>query len=191
METELAMRRVLTALVILTGSLSWTAYGQSAAALNVVTVDMAKVYGSYSKAEQSKEQFQLAVEKAQEEMRGMLDEGVKMAKDLQETQEKMDNPALSESARAKFQKQVEEKSEAVRKKEMEVNSFRQQTDRELADRREAFVTKHVEEIRAVVKSIATKRNASLALNTAGLEVLHAAPALDVTDEVITILNGKK
>jgi Skp family chaperone for outer membrane proteins len=170
------------------GSLSLAASGQ---AMNVVTVDMAKVYGNYSKAEQSKEQFQRAVEKAQEEMRGMLDERVKMAKDLQEIQEKLDNPALSESARVKFQKQVEEKSEAVRKKEMEVNTFRQQTDRDLNERREAFVSKHVEEIRAVVKSIATKRNATIALNTAGIEVLYAAPSLDITEEVIALLNGKK
>jgi Skp family chaperone for outer membrane proteins len=83
---------------------------------------------------------------------------------------------------------VDEKSEAVRKKEVEVNAFRQQTDRELAARRDAFVTRHVDEIRGVVKAVAEKHRASLALNTAGIEVLHSLPSLDISDEVIGELN---
>jgi Skp family chaperone for outer membrane proteins len=157
---------------------------------NVLTVDAARVYNSYGRAERSREQFQQAVEKAQEEMRAMLDEGVKMARELQEIREKMDNPLLNEAARSKIQKELEEKTEEVRKKEIEVNAFRQQTDRELMERREEFVNKHLEEIKAVVANLAGKRKAVLVLNTAGMEVLYSDPAMDITDGVIDAINGK-
>lgn len=169
-----------------------TACGQNSqcanGGVNVLTVDMAKVYNKYNKAERSKEQFQKAVEKAQEEMRSMLDEGISMAKELQEIQEKMDNPALSESARAKFRKQAEEKTEDVRKKEAEVNQFRQETDRQLMQRRDEFVTQHVQEIRKVIAKIANKRGANLVLNTAGVEVLYSPDSMDISDDVIRVIN---
>jgi Skp family chaperone for outer membrane proteins len=185
------MRKIFVSLAAV-GTLLTTACGAHGGGISgVLTIDMARTYNSYGQAERSKEQFQKAVEKAQDEMRVMLDEGIKMAKDLQDIREKMDNPALSESARSKFQQQVEEKSELVRKKEAEVNTFRQQTDRELMERREEFVAKHIEAIRAAVAKVAATRKVQLVLNTSGIEVLYADGALDVTDEVIQILNDKK
>jgi Skp family chaperone for outer membrane proteins len=184
------MKKIFAALVALS-ALPLVACGRCGGKCSVVTVDVAKVYSNYDRAEQSKEQFQKAVEKAQGEMRTMLDEGIKLAKDLQEIQEKMENSSLSEPARSKFRKQIEEMTEEVRKKEVEVNAFRQQTDRELTERRDEFVSKHIEEIRDVVKSIAQKRGAEIALNTSGIEVLHSDAALDITDTVIRRLNGKK
>ncbi|MDR1438361.1 MAG: OmpH family outer membrane protein [Puniceicoccales bacterium] len=167
------------------------AHAQSSTDLNILTVDMAQVYNSYDRAEHSKEQFQKAVEKAQEEMRAMIDEGVKAAKELQEIREKMDNPALSDSARSKLKKQADEVEDKVHKKEVEVNQFRQETDRELSQRREEFVARHIDEIKRVVKAVAEKRNVPIVLNTSGIEVLYSDSRMDVTDRVIKILNKSK
>lgn len=188
------MKKFLLTLVAVC-SLSLTACGPQTKAgssevsgSSILTVDMAKVYKSYGKAERSNEQFQAAVSKAQEEMKALLDEGIAMAKELQEIQEKMENPALSDSARNKFRQQAEAKAEDVRKKEVEVNQFRQETDRQLAQRREEFVSQHIKEIRKVIEKIAQKRGASVVLNTAGVEVLYSAEALDITELVIKVLN---
>ncbi|MDR3316739.1 MAG: OmpH family outer membrane protein [Puniceicoccales bacterium] len=172
-------------------SLALVACGKNCTQSKIVTVDMAKVYNKYARAERSKEQFQEAVEKAQGEMRAMLDEGVKMAKELQELREKMDNPSLSETARTKFRKQADEVTEEIRKKEVEVNSFRQQTDRELMERREKLVTKHIEEIRTAAKSVAERRKVDLVLNTSGIEVIHAKSSMDITKDVIEEVNKGK
>ncbi|MDR0428674.1 MAG: OmpH family outer membrane protein [Puniceicoccales bacterium] len=159
--------------------------------LSVLTVDMAKVYNGYEKAERSREQFQKAVEKAQDEMRTMLDEGVKMAKELQEVREKMDNPALSDNARNKFRKQAEDLEEKVHKKEVEVNQFRQETDRELSQRREEFVSRHIDEIKKVIKAIAEKRGANIVLNSTGMELLYYEDQFDITGHVLKVLNKSK
>lgn len=165
------------------------AFGQSTPPFSAVTVDVAKVYAGYQRAERSKEQFQRAVERAQAEMRTMLDEGVALAKELQDIEERMDNPALSETAREKLRKQGEEKADEVRKKEIEVNAFRQQTDRELMERREEFVSKHIEEIRQVAEKIAKKKKVQMAFNVSSGAILYAASAMDITDDVIDCLNS--
>lgn len=188
------MKKILLTLIAVCSLSLTTACAQNgpcAAGGEILTVDMAKVYNSYGKAERSKEQFQKAVEKAQEEMRAMLDEGIGLAKELQEIQEKMDNPALSDAARSKFRKQAEDKTEEVRKKETEVNQFRQETDRQLMQRREEFVTQHVQEIRKVIGKIAAKRGAKVVLNTAGVEVLFSDSDLDISEDVIRIINKIK
>ena len=166
-------------------------HGQSNPPITAVTVDMAKVYASYNRAERSREQFQEAVERAQDEMRTMLNEGVALAKELRELEERMDNHALSESALAKLRKQVDEKAAEVRKKEVEVNTFRQQTDKELTERRDEFFNRHIAEIKKAIRKVSEKKKVIVAFNTAGGDVLYSIPSLDVTDDVITLLNGNK
>jgi Skp family chaperone for outer membrane proteins len=166
-------------------------HGQSNPQITAVTVDMAKVYASYGRAERSREQFQEAVERAQDEMRTMLNEGIGLAKELRELEERMENQTLNEAALAKLRKQAEEKAAEVRKKEIEVNTFRQQTDKELTERRDEFFNRHIAEIKKAVKKVSEKKKVNVALNTAGGDVLYSLPSLDVTDDVIALLNGDK
>ncbi|MDR2677505.1 MAG: OmpH family outer membrane protein [Puniceicoccales bacterium] len=164
---------------------------QSSCCCNILTVDMPKIYNGYGKAERSKEKFQKAVEKAQGELRTMLEDGIKLAKELRDLQEKADSPALSESAREKHRKQIEELTEKIHKKEVEVNEFRQESDRQLSEKREEFVVRHVNEIKDVIRKVAKERGAVVVLNSAGLEVLYSVPDLDITQEVSVRLNAEK
>jgi Skp family chaperone for outer membrane proteins len=158
---------------------------------NILTVDMPKIYNSYGKAERSKEKFQKAVEKAQGELRTMLEDGIKLAKELRELQEKAESPALSDSAREKHRKQIEELAEKIHKKEVEVNEFRQESDRQLSEKREEFVVRHVNEIKDVIGKIAKERDAIVVLNSGGLEVLYCTTNSDATQDVIVRLNAEK
>jgi Skp family chaperone for outer membrane proteins len=158
---------------------------------SILTVDMPKIYNGYGKAERSKEKFQKAVEKAQGELRTMLEDGIKLAKELRELQEKADSPALSDSAREKHRKQIEELAEKIHKKEVEVNEFRQESDRQLSEKREEFVVRHVNEIKDIIRKVAKERGAIAVLNSAGLEVLYCVPELDITQEVSVRLNAEK
>jgi Skp family chaperone for outer membrane proteins len=158
---------------------------------SVVTVDMGKVYSKYNRAERSMELFQEAVEKAQGELRVMLEEGVKMARDLRELQEKLDNPALSDTSRSRIRKEIESMTDDIRRKEVELNTFRQQTDRELMERRDEFVTKHVEEIRDAVRGIVKNRGVVLVLNSSGNGVVFSQYSMDITEDVISALNNRE
>jgi Skp family chaperone for outer membrane proteins len=59
------------------------------------------------------------------------------------------------------------------------------------ERREEFVARHIEEIRAVVRTMAERTGSSIVLNTSGFEVLYSAPGLDITEKVIQELNGDR
>lgn len=121
----------------------------------------------------------------------MLEDGIKLAKELRELQEKADSPALSDSAKEKHRVQIDELTEKVHKKEIEVNEFRQESDRKLSEKREEFVVRHVNEIKDIIRKIAKERDAVAVLNSAGLEVLYCTPDSDITQEVSIRLNAEK
>ena len=157
----------------------------------VVTVNMGDLYKNYWKAQEADEKFQSSVENAQQEIQAMIEEGMGMANELQDIQGKMNNPALSESAREKFNAEAIDKSKAIREKEAEVNRYRQQTEKTLQQRRQSIVQLHVSEIREEVIKVAKEKGADLVLNSAGMAVVYFDESFDITQEVLAKLNADK
>lgn len=155
----------------------------------IITVDMEEIYNNYGKAKESQEQFSNAVKNAREEINKMIQEGLKLGEEFQELQAKSNNAALTEEARKKYMDEAQAKAEAIQKKEVEINQFRQQTDQSLAQRRDSIINLHMSEIKEVVAKIAREKNAELALNASGLMVLYSDRGMDVTQDVIKMLNA--
>lgn len=154
------------------------------------TVDMGEVYQNYTKAKASQDSFNSLVENAQKELRTMMDEESKMIEAIQELQGKLNNPALAEDAKKKLTTEIETKSEEIRKKEADINQFRQETDQNLGQKRQAFVSQHLEEIQLEVNRIAKEKNFDLILNSTGMGVLYSNPSFDITTEVLKAVNDK-
>lgn len=157
----------------------------------VVTVNMGELYQNYWKAQEADEKFQSSVENAQQEIQAMIEEGMGMANELQDLQSKMNNPAVSEAAREKYNTEIQEKAKAIREKEAEVNRYRQQTESTLQKRRQAIVQLHISEIREEVIKVAKEKGADLVLNSAGMAVVYFDESFDITQEVLTKLNADK
>ncbi len=157
----------------------------------VLTVDMGQLYNDYWKAQEAQEKFNSSVENAQQEIQTMIDEGMAMAQDLQGMQEKLNNPALSEDAKKEIATEAQAKANLIRQKELDVNNYRQQTDRTLQQRRQSIVNLHLSEIKEVVVEVAKSKGADLVLNTNGLAVVYFDPSFDVTQDVLAKLNANK
>ncbi|MGE9292327.1 OmpH family outer membrane protein [Ruficoccus sp. ZRK36] len=157
----------------------------------VVTVNMGELYKNYWKAQEADEKFQSSVENAQQEIQAMIEEGMGMANQLQDIQSKMNNPALTEAAREKFNAEAQEKAQAIREKEAEVNRYRQNTEKTLQQRRQSIVELHVTEIREEVIEVAKQKGADLVLNSAGMAVVYFDESFDITQEVLNKLNAEK
>ena len=157
----------------------------------VVTVNMGELYQNYWKAQEADEKFQSSVENAQQEIQAMIEEGMGMANELQDLQSKMNNPAVSEAAREKYNTEIQDKAKAIREKEGEVNRYRQQTESTLQKRRQAIVQLHISEIREEVIKVAKEKGADLVLNSAGMAVVYFDESFDITQEVLAKLNADK
>lgn len=157
----------------------------------VVTVNMGELYQNYWKAQEADEKFQSSVENAQQEIQAMIEEGMGMANELQDLQSKMNNPAVSEAAREKYNTEIQDQAKAIREKEAEVNRYRQQTESTLQKRRQAIVQLHISEIREEVIKVAKEKGADLVLNSAGMAVVYFDESFDITQEVLAKLNADK
>ncbi|MBC2596182.1 OmpH family outer membrane protein [Ruficoccus amylovorans] len=157
----------------------------------VVTVNMGELYQNYWKAQEADQKFQSSVENAQQEIQAMIEEGMGLANEMQELQSKMNNPALTETAREKFTAEAQQKAQSIREKEAEVNRYRQQTEQTLQQRRQSIVQLHISEIREEVIKIAKEKGADLVLNSAGMAVVYFDESFDITQEVLAKLNADK
>lgn len=173
----------LTAALIACASLS--------AQIRILTVDMGEVFNNYYLAQEAQNQFNSSVEEAQEEIRMMIDEGRKLADQFQESIAKANNPALTEDARTRHGQEAEELQMKIRRKETEVNNFKQQADQQLAARRQSSLNLHLDRIKQVVEEVATQRGADLVLNSNGLGVVYFKKDSDITANVLQILNADK
>lgn len=161
------------------------------AEFRVLTVDMGEIYNNYYRAQEAQSKFNSSVENAQEEIRKMIDEGRTMAEEFQELMAKANNPAYTEDAREKYGKQAEELQQQIRRKETEVNNFKQQADQQLAARRQSTLNLHLDEIKLAVKQVAQRQGADMVLNSNGLGIVYFQESSDITQSVLDILNADK
>lgn len=156
----------------------------------VMTVNMEELYENYSKAQDASEKFKSSVQSAEDEVRTMIEEGRELFKELQELEEKINNPGTAEEAKEGLIAELEEKQNVVRKKEAEVNQYREKTQRTLQQRRQSIVKLHLDEIKKVVSQVAQENGADMVLNSNpnSAAVIYFDDSFDMTEEVLTKLN---
>lgn len=156
---------------------------------DIMVVDMGRLYGEYNAAQESMQRFQGTVDAADKELAGMMERGMAMNEEYEALFAKSMNPAFAEDARKAAGADAEAKRDAMMKLEEELINKRRELEYTLAERNQAIVNKHVEDIKAVVSQYAKKHDAELVINSAGLNVLFSEDKSDITDEILKILNG--
>jgi outer membrane protein len=183
------IRTLLTLAALATGS---AALAQPA--LKLVTVDVAKTYDSYYKAEEGMAKFREAQQKAQEQAEEYRKQGQLLVDEYKELAEQAKSALLTPDAKTKAEQTAAKKYEDIQRKQGELQNFMQSTERSLQQqmltRRELLL----EEITKTVNEIAKRKGATLVIDKSGPSafripvVLYADPAYDITEEVITEIN---
>ncbi len=189
------MKKLLTLLVAAGLSLTaMTASAQSSGTLKVAVVDMAKLLDSHHKTEEQNAKLQADEKKAQEEIEKLNKEGNALLAELRELQSQGENPTLSNERKSELQQKVQAKGEEVQRKKVEVESFRQNTQRSFQQRIKTFRDLMLEEIGKTASEIAKKKGATLLLDKSGpsligiSSVVYFDPSYDITDEVMREIN---
>lgn len=157
----------------------------------VLMVNMEELYENYAKAQEANEKFKSSVQSAEDEVKAMIEAGRELFKELEEIEEKIQNPGTAESAKETLMSELEEKRKIVRMKETEVNQYRQNTQRNLQQSRQSILNLHLSEIKEVVKQVAQEKGADIVLNSNpnSMAVLYFDASFDATAEVIAKLNA--
>lgn len=182
--------RILTGLAALL-----LAASVSAQNVKVATVDMAVLLNGYYKTADANDKIRTAQESAQQEVERLTTQGQALVSEYEELRERVENPALTDTARTVAQTDVATKETAIREKQQELQTLVQNTQRLLQGRIAQHRALLLDEIRKVAVERAQARGANLVVDTSGLgggdglpSVVYADPTWSITDEVLREIN---
>ncbi|MDB6169001.1 MAG: hypothetical protein JWM88_1865, partial [Verrucomicrobia bacterium] len=127
--------------------------------------------------------------KAQEELDRLNKEGNALVEKYKELDEQTKNPAMTAEAKAKAQADSQRAMEDIRKKQVEVQTFQQNTRNSFQQRLQNFKALILEEISKIATTVAQRHGATLLLDKAGPSlflipsVIYSDTGYDITDEV--------
>ena len=160
----------------------------------IVVVDMAKLLDGHYETEEQNGKLKGDEAKANEELEKLNKEGQDLVNQLKTMEENGKNPTLTADAKDKLQGEMKAKIEEIQKKQNEVQSFRNNTQRSLQQRIQNFRKIMFEKISGTVTEVAKKKNATLVLDKSGFShigispIVYSDPAYDITDEVLKEIN---
>lgn len=154
----------------------------------IFTVNLADVYDHFYKGKEARESFETLAKNAQTEIEKMMEEGRAIIEKIQALQKKLGNPALDQAAKEKLTTELEAEGDSLRKKEIQINTFRQEKDEKLSQQRQAVLSEHFKEISQQIAELARAKKADFVFNSAGMGVLYSNPEHDLTQEVIQLVN---
>jgi len=153
--------------------------------------DMAIVFNGYWKVKEAQDKFAEKEEKARVELQDLFDKGVALEKEVQALRDSASNPALTEDARKKFEKESKEKEEDLRQKSLHFNQYQQSINRTLTQEQENVMKTFADDVHAVAEIIRQEKGASAVFNIAGPMVIAFDSKNDITQLILDRLNANK
>ena len=174
-----------------------TAAAGSAQTLKVGIVDMASLFDAHYKTAEKNIVFQEEQERVKAEIARLNGEGLALQEEAQSMAEQLNNPVLSDDAKAKIQQDTQVKVTEMQRKQQEMNQLVTNSSDSLKQRIMNFRTLLMDEISQVAQEIAKRQGINLLLDKSGPSllgmpaVLYSDDALEITEQVLAEINKNK
>ena len=157
-------------------------------AQSIGVVNVQKVFDGYHKVKDARERLEKSRKIANEEIGIFREELGSIVKELKETEEKLKNPNIDSSTlRTKYQEQVKKAKE----KQDDLIQYDKRTKATISQRQRNLLVEHIADIRKAVDKVSSVKKLDLVINSSEtqLGVFYVKPTLDVTSDVIAVLNA--
>jgi len=167
----------------------------SAQDLSIATVDGDRLFKDYYKAKEAIATLQTRKEGVVAQLENMMAEGEKEVEALKEIQERLNNPMLNDEAKAQVEQEAREKYEQIKRMQAEVQNFKVQSDRQMAQQQQTQRDFLFEQIKTVVVDYAKDNDIDLVFDASGAVLIGLPPVVnaderfDVTDDILALLNA--
>ncbi|GAB5558773.1 MAG: hypothetical protein SynsKO_04200 [Synoicihabitans sp.] len=174
-----------------------TAAVGSAQTLKVGVVDMARLFDAHYKTAEKNLVFQDEQERVKAEIERLNGEGLALQEEAQSMAEQLNNPVLSDDAKAKIQQDAQAKVGEMQRKQQEMNALVTNSSDSLKQRIMNFRTLLMDEISQVAQDVAKRQGITMLFDKSGPSllgmpaVLFAEDSLEITDEVLAEINKNK
>ena len=157
-------------------------------AQTIGVVNVQKVFDGYHKVKDARDRLEKSRKIANEEIGIFREELGSIVKELKETEEKLKNPNIDSSTlRTKYQEQVKKAKE----KQDDLIQYDKRTKATISQRQRNLLVEHIADIREAVDKVSSVKKLDLVINSSEtqLGVFYVKPTLDVTSDVIAVLNA--
>ena len=157
-------------------------------AQSIGVVNVQKAFDGYHKVKDARERLEKSRKIANEEIGIFREELGSIVKELKETEEKLKNPNIDSSTlRTKYQEQVKKAKE----KQDDLIQYDKRTKATISQRQRNLLVEHIADIRKAVDKVSSVKKLDLVINSSEtqLGVFYVKPTLDVTSDVIAVLNA--
>ncbi len=160
----------------------------------IVTVDMDKLFNKYFKTGLADSQLKEQADEFNEERRDLVEKYDTMQADFQKLREEAQNTALSEDVRNKKRDEAEDLLLTVREQEQKIRRMEQQRRKQLEEQQQRMRKRIVDEINETITAYAKEQNYLAVIDSSGQSlngvsvVIYASGKLDITEEVLKLLN---
>lgn len=161
--------------------------------LRVATVNMNYLYENYEVTKNAMRSFQSTEERSRERMQEIMDNLRQLEGRAQELSERMENVALSESAREQAREELTQVMQEGQQKQQDMQAVQrdlQGLQMRVREHRQLMM----EDIKDVVMEIVEEREITLVFDLSGPTalgippVIYSDPSYDITEDVEAILN---
>lgn len=168
-----------------------------AADLKIAVVDTARILKEYYKTELAETHIQQQLDDFSAERDKLMAQHKKMKQEFETLRSESQNKALTEEAREKKKELAEEKLTTVIEFENTIRDKAASRKKELEGEGRKIQSELAKSIKSAITACSQKGGFTLVLADGGLlgngleSVLYADPKMDITDEVLKILNADK
>ncbi len=169
----------------------------SAQTLKVGVVDMARLFDAHYKTAEKNIVFQDEQEHVKAEIERLNGQGLALQEEAQSMAEQLNNPVLSDDAKAKIEEDTRVKVEQMQRKQQEMNALVTNSRDSLKQRIMNFRTLLMDEISQVAQEVAKRQGINMLFDKSGPSllgmpaVLYAEDSLEITEEVLAEIDKDK
>ena len=172
----------------------WGLLNTQAAETRIVFANMDRIFGEFYKTKLADTQLREQAGQVMDERKKLMGDFEKLQQEFNKLRDDAQNTALNEDVRAQRRNSAEEKLVEVRDFESKIRRFDETRGKQIKDQQQRMRKRIVEEIRDTIQAYARNQMYSAVLDTSGLTangveaVLYVEPRVDITGEIIDVLN---
>ena len=157
----------------------------------VAIVDLDLVLKEYDQFKQAQEELKAQQERADAELRPMVDSINSLRSEIQVVTDRINNPTSSEESQMAARKEAATLQGTLEKQAIEFQRMRAEAQRTIAQREQNMLSMVLDDVRGATAAVAEEKGISLVLSNQNQIVLFFDNALEISDEVLAQLQSAK
>jgi Skp family chaperone for outer membrane proteins len=168
---------------------TFTLQAQESPKVGIVDLDL--VLQQYDKFNEAKAELEQQQQRADAELRPMVDSINALRQEIQAVSDRINNPTSSEEAQMEARGEARQLQAQLEQQAIEFQRLRGEAQRTIAQREQNMLSMVLDDVRGAAAVVADAKGIDLILSNQNQIVLFFSDALEISDEVLTQLESSE